>query len=230
MGLKQQLITATAGVGLMSGAANAAGVFTVTGEKAATVQILSLAQAQQLLSGTIAHSSKVVNTAQVVNFGDPGNVGTLWHFNNKAPFNIDTPGVDNYFAIEATGTLVIPTAGNYTFDVNSDDGFQLTVGAFSYNNPGLKISGDALKTFNFTKAGNYPIDLVYFQAYGQAQVELSATPGSFGSFGAAGSNFQLINNIPGTGALQLASTPEPATAAILGIGATMLLKRRRRAA
>ena len=229
MGFKQQLITATAGVGLMSGAVHAAGVFTVTGEKAATAQITTIAMAEQLLDGTLAHSSKVVDTAPVVNFEDPGNAGTLWHFGNKAPFNIDTPGVDNYFAIEATGTLVIPTAGNYTFDVNSDDGFNLTVGTFSYGTTGLKISSDVMHTFDFTKAGNYPIDLVYFQAYGQAQVELSASPGSFGSFGAAGSNFQLINSTA-AGALLLASTPEPATAAILGVGATMMLKRRRRIA
>jgi hypothetical protein len=93
----------------------------------------------------------------------------------------------------------------------------------------LKISSDVLHTFNFTTAGNYPIDLVYFQAYGQAQVELSASPGSFGSFGATGSNFQLINSTA-AGALLLASTPEPATAAILGVGAAMMLKRRRRSA
>ncbi len=31
------------------------------------------------------------------------------------------------YVIAATGTLYIPSAGNYTFDVNSDDGFSLTI-------------------------------------------------------------------------------------------------------
>ena len=229
-GFKQQLIAATAGVGLMSGAVHAAGVFTVTGAKASTAQISSVAQAQQLLNGQLAHSSMVTNTSPLVNFDDPNNAGTLWHFGNKAAFNIDTPGVDNYFAINATGTLVIPSAGNYTFGVNSDDGFLLNVGSFSMGSTGLKESSDVLQTFNFTKAGNYALDLTYFQAYGQAQVELFASPGSFTTFGATGSNFQLINNTPTTGALQLAAVPEPASAAILGVGVAMLLKCRRRSA
>jgi len=226
MRFKQQLIAAAASIGLMSGAAQAAGVFDITGAKSASTPIYSIAQGQELLDGQIAHSSYLTGTAPVVNFEDPGNAGTKWHFGNKAPFIIDTPGVDNYFAIEATGTLVIPSGGNYTFGVNSDDGFSLTVGAFSLGSTGLKESSDVMQTFDFTKAGNYPINLYYFQAYGQAQVELYATPGSYTTFGAAGSNFQLVNSPPSTGALQL--VPEPGTATVLGMGAMFLLKRRRR--
>jgi hypothetical protein len=228
MHFKKQLIAAAVGVGLMSGAANASGVFDITGAKSASTPIYSISDAQKLLDGQITHSSFLTGTAPVVNFDDPGNAGAKWHFGNKAPFIIDTPGVDNYFAIQATGTLVIPSAGNYTFGVNSDDGFSLTVGAFSLASTGLKESSDVMQTFDFTKAGDYPLNLYYFQAYGQAQVELYATPGSYTTFGAAGSNFQLINSPPTSGALQLASVPEPASATMIALGATALLKRRRR--
>ena len=229
MRFTSQIVAAAVGVGLMSGAVQAAsGVFQLTEAKATSAQLSSVAMAQQLLNGQLAHSSFKTGTSQVVNFDDPNNAGGKWHFGNKTPFLIDTPGVDNYFAVNATGTLVIPTAGNYTFGVNSDDGFSLTVGTFSMGDTGTKASGDILSTFNFTKAGNYALNLTYFQGYGQAQVELFASPGSFTTFGATGSNFQLINNTPTTGALQLAAVPEPTSLAILGIGAASMLRRRRR--
>jgi len=228
MRFKLKLIAAAASVGLMSAAARAGGVFEITGAKATSAQILSITDAQNLLNGSISHSSYLTGTSSVVNFEDPGNAGGKWHFGNKTPFIIDTPGVDNYFAIEATGTVIIPSAGNYTFGVNSDDGFLLDVATFSMGSTGLKPSSDVLSTFNFTKAGNYPLTLYYFQAYGQAQVELYASPGSYSTFGATGSNFQLINSPPTSGALQLAAVPEPGSAAILGLASAAMLKRRRK--
>jgi len=51
----------------------------------------------------------------------------MGHFSNDLSFPNDMPGVDdNDFATRATGTLVIPTAGTYTFGVNSDDGSRLS--------------------------------------------------------------------------------------------------------
>ena len=162
----------------------------------------------------------------MINYEDPQNPGGGFHFANKVPFPINTPAIDNNFALYATGNIVIPTAGNYTFGVHSDDGFLLDVGAFNMGFLTPRGGADTLATFDFTKAGTYPLRLWYFQQWSQSHVELYASPGSYTTYGATGSNFQLVNS-SATGALQLTAAPEPGTLSIMALGALGLLPRRR---
>ena len=39
---------------------------------------------------------------------------------------------DHNFAVEVQGTIQIAAAGTYTFDVNSGDGFQLSIGTQTF--------------------------------------------------------------------------------------------------
>ena len=63
-----------------------------------------------------------------MNFLDAGGDG---HFSGDDPFPGMTVGEGlNEYVLQATGTLTITSsqAGYYTFGVNSDDGFTLTIG------------------------------------------------------------------------------------------------------
>lgn len=214
-------------LGWIARPAAAGGVFQVNGAVSAGTALTDIAQAEELLDGTIAAKSTASGTSPVVNFEDPQYPGTGFHFSGKTPFVINTSAIDENFAIEAKGDVVIPTAGNYTFGVNSDDGFSVTIGSFSMSYIYQRVASDTLATFDFTKAGTYPVDLVYFQGLNASEVEFYASPGSYTTFGASGSNFQLVGGTA-SGALQLASVPEPASLGILAMTALPLLKRRRR--
>ena len=52
--------------------------------------------------------------------------------------------VDN-FVLETTGIVTIPAAGNWTFGVNSDDGFSLEVGSFKMAYPAPRGPGDEFR-------------------------------------------------------------------------------------
>jgi len=135
-------------------------------------------------------------TAPIVNLQDTGGRG---NFLNDSLYRIDadqtgveTDGVTNV-AVVATGTIRIPTTGMYTFGVNSDDGFQMTIGgqrfeaAFGQGGTAIDANGslnfvngrgtaDSLGTI-FLKAGDYPIQVVNWEGGGGAAVEVYASPG-----------------------------------------------------
>ena len=101
------------------------------------------------------------------------------HFSNDNPFPGMTlgEGLNNY-VLQATGTLTITAsqAGYYTFGVNSDDGFTLTISGASFSNgvntttcsgstmacDKLQAATDTLGT-TYLAAGSYPVTLVYFE-------------------------------------------------------------------
>ncbi|HXE55735.1 MAG TPA: PA14 domain-containing protein [Tepidisphaeraceae bacterium] len=217
-------------------ASAASGVFQVNSavlSRTSGHSIASVSDANNLLSGAWPASVTNQTTAQVINYYDPQSANVwLSHFPyTKVPFPTDTAGVDNFFALRATGTLVIPTTGAYTFGVNSDDGFDLKVGSTDLMSAGNRNASDSLKTITLA-AGNYPIDLTYYQSLGQSEVELWAGPGTWSTFNAApAGTFRLIGDTSTPKALQLAATavPEPATATVGLVSAALLLVRRRRA-
>ena len=106
---------------------------------------------------------------------------------NNSQFPGQTAAVDN-FVVEAKYRVYIPTAGAWTFGVNSDDGFklELTNGidpprVMSYDGP--RTQADTLATFTFAQPGTYDLRLIYFENTGDAAVELFAAPGTWTAFG-----------------------------------------------
>lgn len=103
--------------------------------------------------------------------------------------------MDN-FALEATGLLTIPTAGLWSFGVNSDDGFRLTlerngqVLTSSYD--GGRGPSDTIQVFNVAEPGQWNIRLVYFEQGGGSEVELFAAPGNHPAFD--GGVFRLVGD------------------------------------
>lgn len=132
--------------------------------------------------------SVFTTNAATINYFNTGSEG---HYAGSLTFPGLTINVDqDNFVTEATGTLTIPSSGNWTFGVNSDDGFRLTIDSTSFEYPNGRGPADSFQTFNLT-AGEHSIRLVFFECGGGSEVELFATAGSYGSYN---SNFRLIGD------------------------------------
>ena len=146
-------------------------------------------------------------TAALADYYDPEDVATAGHF-TSFPFGDSATAqkaLDHNFAVQVQGSIQIATAGTYTFDVTSSDGFQLSIGAQTFTGSstgttygstmtysGTRTIADSLGVTTFTAAGTYPIDLYYFNGATDApRLELSAAAGTQTSFGAS---FHLIGD------------------------------------
>src|SRR4029453_12701792 len=123
----------------------------------ANVTVGTLAAAEGVIANPSQQSRVVSENAAVINYFGTGADG---HYGNNGVFPGATVGVDvDDFVVEATATVTIPVAGNWTFGVNSDDGFGLTIGSFSMSFPDPRSPVDTLSTFNFPSAGDYNLRL-----------------------------------------------------------------------
>ena len=143
-------------------------------------------------TGTILTTNRI----PVVNHHDPEKLSGIDRglFFDEGPYWANIVGQeDNNFATVYKGTIVIPTGGNYTFGVHSDDGFALRIlgGTFvtAYGN-GI-IDPGSPDTLTFTAntgdsdtrgiinllAGEYPLEFVTWNGVGGAYHELYAAPG-----------------------------------------------------
>jgi len=112
----------------------------------------------------------------------PESSGTFKHATQKDVNNllVDT-GFANYFFAKFSGFLNITTKGNYYFHVKSDDGFRLRINNTTIAQyTGTRAFGETSGSYNFSKAGFYPIELVYFGASGSQGLELRWQPPSGG--------------------------------------------------
>jgi len=175
--------------------------------------------------------SETTGSYQVVNFFDTGGNGR---------FGQDSPlpnGGGNNYAVNATATILVEpgNGGLWTFGVNSDDGFRLTIedalGVVAFSSfagqagtaivdgslvfPNSRGVDDSLGTISLPD-GTYDLTLRYWEGGGGAAVELYYAPGVHDTFNGA---FDLLRPVP-----------EPATLALLGLGALALVRRRRRTA
>lgn len=156
-------------------------------ERLSSVPLSNITQAEAVLNGTNA-LDLLTAVRPVVNFVGP--TGTDGHFEDGLPMLHS--GDRSNFAIRATATLVVPEAGEYTFCVNSDDGFRLRVNnrqvaVFS----GGRGAADSFGTVQLP-AGHVPLVLTYFEGEGSDEVELSAAKGRHTSFSSA--FFRLVGD------------------------------------
>ncbi len=152
--------------------------------------ISSVETAEQVIN-TPSEQTLVINaTESDLNFLGSG--GGNGHFGNDNPFpgTSSTSAAENNYVMQSTGTLTITSsqAGYYTFGVNSDDGFSLTItgadftsltgatnatGSNTMEYDGSRGAADTLGT-TYLAAGSYPLNLVYFQGNGGWAMEFYA--------------------------------------------------------
>lgn len=163
--------------------------------------VCDLSAAEAVLADPARQAAVFAVTAPVINYV---NAGGGANFGGDVTYPGFTINVDeNNFVTEATGILTIPTSGAWTFGVNSDDGFSVTIGANTFSYPPPRGPGDTLATFNLA-AGDYPVRLLFYECGGGAEVEFFAASGTHSTFNA--SVFQLVGSTA-TGGLAVKSLP-----------------------
>lgn len=172
---------------------SAAAEFDVTYYKA-NITVSNLATAEDVISDPTKQSEVASETAPVINYLNSGGSA---HYSGDAPFPGTTLGSGlNDFVMEATTTVIIPTAGDWSFGVNSDDGFGLElsngVDVFGISFPGTRGPGDTIGVFNITTPGPYDLRLVFFERGGGSEVELFAAEGSHTTWNAQ--DFDLVGD------------------------------------
>lgn len=175
-----------------------------------TSAINNLANADAVLSGTGVASQKTAVTP-VVDFYDAGGGGGTGNYGNSRPFPNDTGADDNDFAIRATGTVIIPSAGTWTFGVNSDDGSRLRIDGRNVILDDTQHAPDNRFGRVDLTAGPHTLELVFFERGGGAEVELFAAKGSFTTFQA--NAFRLVGDVAAGG---LAVETNPASGGATG--------------
>lgn len=167
----------------------------------ANIGVCDLATADSVLANPSQQAAVFTVTAPVVNYM---NTGGGANFGGDATFPGFTIGVDiENFVTEATGILTIPSSGNWTFGVNSDDGFRCVIGANTFSYPTPRGPGDTFATFALA-AGEYAVRLVFYECGGGSEVEFFAAPGTYSGFNAA---FRLVGDTGG-GGLAVKSLPQ----------------------
>ena len=197
------------------GFANQVAGFAVTNYKANTGGINNVAQAQAVVDTPSQQSWTQSETAATINYLDTGGSGD---FGNDRPFPGLTIGQgQTVYAVQATGIIHIPAAGQYTFGVNSDDGFSLDITGANFSNGSatttcsgdvmaddtLRGPADSFGTASFSAAGDYPVTLLYYQNYGGAGLEFFEAAGSKTAFD---STFRLVGDTA-NGGLSVKSAP-----------------------
>ncbi|MBN2474242.1 MAG: lamin tail domain-containing protein [Pirellulales bacterium] len=165
------------------------------------VTIDSLAAAESLIADPGQQEWIEAEIAETINYFNTGSDG---HYGGNVPYPGTVIGTDtDNFVIEVTATVLIPSAGEWTFGVNSDDGFGLTltngVDMFSVSYPGPRGPGDTFGVFNVTDPGSYDMRLVVYEQGGGAEAELFAAPGSHDTFNADA--FDLVGDMANGGLL-----------------------------
>lgn len=170
------------------------------------------------------------NYNAIVN-GDPDNAGTLvvangtdYTFNqflgpNNAMGNIKTSvgGDGNNFSLvkSGAGTLVLTRANSYNGDTLINDGVLSIQNAYLADEAAIRLSGTATLDLDFT--GTDTIGGLFFDD----------VPQPAGIWGATGSGAEHTSDfLSGSGFLQV--IPEPSPHALIGIGFSFLLLRRRK--
>jgi hypothetical protein len=160
----------------------------------------SLSDALTALEGNGGNRANYSSTT--INHRDP-TTNASDHFTGDINFGTNTGVDDNDFVLRARGVIEIPTAGDYTFGVTSDDGFQLRItGATftSFSGGGTAIYGDTMEFAGLRgpadslgvvhlERGAYPVELISFERGGGAMVEFYAAAGAKTAFD---SSFRLV--------------------------------------
>ena len=175
----------------------------------------NLSTALQVVANPAMQSSVHLANPGVINYYESGGHGQFASGESTFP---GISGNESWYATEVTCWIDIPVAGAWSFGVNSDDGFQLTIpgttttavnnsstplGSDTISYDGLRGDQNTIGAFDFPSAGLYELRMVSFENEGGSSVELFAAPGASTGFNAT---FDLVGDTA-NGGLAVVSTP-----------------------
>lgn len=110
---------------------------------------------------------------------------------------VDFPGGgSNYFVIDATTSIYVPEAGEWTFACGCDDVFSATISGSGASREFHSSSSGEMSTdlmvVNFPSAGNYNIRLLHVNGWGESGLEFSIARGGYSYFDS--SAFKLVGD------------------------------------
>jgi hypothetical protein len=222
--VQEPTFTFAAPAGLPPGGFGTIGVLEVTANGTMNDQANAHTSLQATTGTRISYSAPMLNIRDSDGGGNFANDALFRSDSDQSGAATDTV---NNISLVARGTIRIPTSGNYTFGVNSDDGFTLMFpgrdftsstngGRPIYNgNRALQFFGgrgvaDTLGVINLP-AGDHPFLFTFHEGGGGAAVEFFAAAGSHTAF--AGNGFQLVGSPTG-----LQVVPEPSSIALVLFG------------
>jgi PKD repeat protein len=154
---------------------NEEGVATLTGEiidpaGGRPAQVMGLADVDAMIDGSANSYTRTAQIAQADITDNSG--GDVWNFDHPVPGG----GGDNY-AVVSTGTLLVNTAGDFSFAIRGDDGGRLRIDDVDVivddnQHPPTTVYGDATLT-----AGEHTFEWIGFERGGGAFWELSVAVG-----------------------------------------------------
>ncbi|MHC4744105.1 MAG: FN3 associated domain-containing protein, partial [Planctomycetota bacterium] len=177
----------------------------------ANTAISDLDTAELVIDNPSYQSTVAAETAPVINYLNTSGNG---HFDADNPFPSTTIGANvEDFVVLVTGKVLIPMAGDWTFGVNSDDGFgvEMTNGTnvLTFSHPAPRSASDTLVTFDVPDWGFYDLRLVFYERGGGSALEFFAASGRHSSFNS--SRFRLVGDIAGGGLYVISSGDEANT-------------------
>jgi hypothetical protein len=177
----------------------------------ANTAVNDLDTAELVISNPSYQSMVASETSPVINYLNTSDNG---HFGDDNPFpsTVIDDDMDDYVVL-VTGKVLIPISGDWSFGVNSDDGFgvEMTNGtnvlAFSYPSP--RSASDTIVTFNVPQWGFYNVRLVFYERGGGSALEFFAAQGQHSTFEPA--SFRLLGDVAGGGLYVMSSSDEAST-------------------
>ena len=167
--------------------------------KKASGIILSLANADTLLGGTGIGSETSVVLPMLNLLGDGGD----GHYANNSNY---PNGAGDHFAVKATGFIVIPTAGTYTFGLSSSSGGRIRINGANVmvddTNHGPTDKNGAV----VLAAGTHTFEVVNWDEGGGEELEFYAKLGTAATTNSWDVNFKLVGDTA-NGGLAAFTTP-----------------------
>lgn len=183
-------------------------------ERLSSAAITSISTAQAVIDGTNA-LDLLTGLRPTINFVSEN--GPDYRFSASLPFLHG--GAPERFALRAKASVTLPSGGQWTFHVNSSDGFALYLGTsllMSFN--GVRNAADSYVT-RTVPAGTHDLTLFYYGNTGMKSVEVSAAKGAHSGFSEA---FQLIGDTANGGLAAMAPAGSGLSLITTDLSAAML--------
>ena len=175
-----------------------------------------------------SRSPDISVTSSLIDYSDAGQSGAIagsnpWPLAVSLGQSGENATANSDFAARITGLLNISVADTYRFQTYNDDGVRLRIGGTTVINDNSYHAAGYFTGSIFLNPGSYAVDLLFFEAGGQATLEFAMAR----STGA----YALVGNLAGT-STSVAAVPETSTwaagIAMVGIGAAAWRRARAR--